>query len=127
MKIRLPRGRGIRQWLGLSLALLLTLAPPLNLAGAEFVLQAQRESVAQAGHGSHGHSGQDQSGSAHHKSLSACLQCLALGGMSLAGDARAPDPAPQLHAIGPGWTFAALAWDSRGAKTIVCRGPPALA
>jgi hypothetical protein len=39
----------------------------------------------------------------------------------------APDPAPALHAIGAGWTFASLTWDSRNARITVCRGPPALA
>jgi hypothetical protein len=139
--IRTKRRRegAFRQWLGLCLVLLLAFAPPLNLAGVDLALQVQGEIAAHHAHGQegqdvsghdhsgHGHSGPDHSGLAHHTSANGCLQCLALGGMSLAGAATAPDPAPQLHTIGTGWTYASLTWDSRGAKFRVCRGPPALA
>jgi hypothetical protein len=119
--------------------MLLAFAPPLNLVGVDLALQAQAESAAHHAHGhdghhhagpdhsGHGHSNHDHSGLAHHASGNACLQCLVLGGMSLAGAASAPDPAPQLHTISTGWICASLTWDSRGAKILVCRGPPALA
>ena len=123
-----------RQWLGSCLALLLAFAPPLNLVGGDLALQAQAESAAHHAHGHDEHhdsgpaqSGHGHSGLAHHAAGTDCLQCLVLGGMSLAGAATAPDPALQLHAIAAGWTCAPLTWDSRGAKILVCRGPPALA
>jgi hypothetical protein len=116
-----------RQWLGLCLVLLLAFAPPFNLAGVDLALQAQGESASHYAHGHDGHSGPDHSRLAHHAAGTDCLQCLVLGGMSLAGAATAPDPALQLHTISTGWTCAPLTWDSRGAKILVCRGPPTLA
>ena len=47
--------------------------------------------------------------------------------MALAGAATLWELAPALHGIGATWTLAFLIWDSRDAKLIVCRGPPALA
>ncbi len=118
-----------RQWLGLCLVLLLAIAPPFNLAGVDLALQVHDESSAHPAHGHDGHdrSGHDHSGLAHHASGSACLQCLVLGGMSLAGAAIPPKPTPQLYTIGTGWTCAPLSWDSRSAKIVGCRGPPTLA
>jgi hypothetical protein len=131
-RIRQRRWRAGRQWLGLCLALLLVFAPPFNLAGVDLALQAQAESGAHRAHGPDGHSGhhnpgERQSGLAHHTSSKACLQCLALGGMSLAGAATLREPAPALHGVGAAWALASLIWDSRDAKLIVCRGPPARA
>ena len=48
-----------------------------------------------------------------------------MGGMSLAGAAALPEPAPHVHAIATGWVLADFAWDSREAGTVGCRGPPA--
>jgi hypothetical protein len=129
--IRQRRGRTGRQWLGLCLALLLVCAPPLNLAGVDLAVEAQAESGANRAHDGQGHSGhhdpgERRSGLAHHTSSNACLQCLALGGMALAGAATLRELAPALHGIGATWTLASLIWDSRDAKLIVCRGPPAL-
>jgi hypothetical protein len=109
--------------------MLLAFAPPFNLAGVDLALGIVGDPGAHHGHGhdSYGQSGHDQSGLAHHASGGACLQCLVLGGMSLAGAATPPDPAPQLYTIGAGWTRASLTWGSRGARTTTCRGPPALA
>lgn len=116
-----------RQWLGLWLALLLAIAPPFNLAGVDLALQAPAETGAHDAHGHDGHnpSGHHHSGLAHHSSGSACLQCLVLGGMALAGAAHATEP--QIHAIETGWSFETVAWDSRTGRILVCRGPPALA
>ena len=139
-----PRESTERQWLGLCLALLLALAPPFNLAGVDIALQAQAEAGAHHAHaydGQHhagpdhsghddygqGDSGKGHAGLAHHGSGTDCLQCLVLGGMSLPGAAAAPEPSPSLHATGAGWTCRTRIWDSRGAKILVCRGPPALA
>jgi hypothetical protein len=121
-RIRHDRRRTLRQWLGLCLALLLALAPPFNLAGVDLALTANAESGAHPGHG---HEGHDHSGLAHHASGSACLQCLVMGGMSLAGAAPAADPTLQAHATTADWILATLAWDSRDARIVVCRGPPA--
>jgi hypothetical protein len=121
-RIRQHRGRTLRQWLGLGLVLLLTFAPPLNLAGFEFSLSRHADASVDAGHG---HQGHDHSNLAHHSSSNACLQCLVMGGMSLAGAAAMPQPAPHVRAIATGWVLADFAWDSREAGTIGCRGPPA--
>ncbi|WP_119302606.1 DUF2946 family protein [Dongia deserti] len=125
-RVRRQTERTWRQWLGLCLVLLLTFAPPFNLAGVDLALQAQAESGAHQAHGHDRHS-HHHSGLAHHSSGGGCLECLVLGGMSLAGAAALPHPAPALHAIGSGWSFETRAWDSRGVRIIVCRGPPALA
>ena len=116
------RGRALRHWLGLCLVLLLAVAPPFNLAGFELSLPANAEASVHAGHG---HQGHDHSNLAHHSSSNACLQCLVMGGMSLAGAALAPEPAPHAHAFATGWALADFAWDSRDAGTLGCRGPPA--
>ena len=76
-------------------------------------------------HAGHGHEGHDHSNLAHHRSSNACLQCLVMGGMSLAGAASMPEPAPHAHAIATGWALTDFAWDSRVAGTLGCRGPPA--
>jgi hypothetical protein len=111
-----------RQWLGFCLILLLAVAPPLNLAGFDLSLPAHADTSAHAGHG---HQGHDHSNLAHHSSSNACLQCLVMGGMSLAGAAALPEPVPHAHAIATGWALADFAWDSRTAGTLGCRGPPA--
>jgi hypothetical protein len=111
-----------RQWLGLCLVLLLAIAPPFNLAGFEVSLAHHSDAIAHAGHG---HQGHDHSNLAHHSSSNACLQCLVMGGMSLAGAAAMPEPAPHAHAFSTGWVLADFAWDSRETGTIGCRGPPA--
>jgi len=121
-RTRQHRGRTPRQWLGLCLVLLLAVAPPFNLAGFELSLPAHGDAAVHAGHG---HDGHDHSNLAHHSSSNACLQCLVMGGMSLAGAAVAPEPAPHAYAIATGWTLADFAWDSRPAGTLGCRGPPA--
>jgi hypothetical protein len=123
-RIRRHRGRSLRQWLGLCLVLLLAAAPPFNLAGFELSLASHEEHGAHAGHG---HQGHDHSNLAHHSSGNACLQCLVMGGMSLAGATSLPEPAPHAHAIATGWVLASFAWDSRQAGTLGCRGPPARA
>jgi hypothetical protein len=119
---RRHRRRTLWQWLGLGLVLLLAIAPPLNLAGFELSLPDDGEAGAHAGHGRQGH---DHSNLAHHSSGNACLQCLVMGGMSLAGAAALPEPAPHAHAIATAWTLTDFAWDSREAGTLGCRGPPA--
>ena len=121
-RIRQQRRRALRQWLGLCLVLLLAVAPPFNLAGFELSLPAHADASVHAGHG---HAGHDHSNLAHHSSSNACLQCLVMGGMSLAGAAAMPEPAPYAHAIATGWALTTFAWDSRKAGTIGCRGPPA--
>jgi hypothetical protein len=121
-RIRQHRGCALRRWLGLCLVLLLAVAPPFNLAGFELSLPAREEAGVHAGDG---HEGHDHSNLAHHSSSNACLQCLVMGGMSLAGAALAPEPAPHAHAIAPGWVLVDFAWDSRAAGTLGCRGPPA--
>jgi hypothetical protein len=123
-RIRQRRRRTPRQWLGLCLAMLLAFAPPFNLVGVDLALGAHAESGAHSGHG---HEGHDHSGLAHHASGSSCLQCLVMGGMSLAGAAASPEPTPHAHAIATGWILATLVWDSHDARILVCRGPPALA
>lgn len=123
-RIRQLGGRTSRQWLGLCLVLLLAVAPPLNLAGFELSLPHHAETAAHAGHG---HEGHDHSNLAHHTSGNACLQCLVMGGMSLAGAAAMPEAAPQAHALATGWALADFTWDSREAGTLGCRGPPARA
>jgi hypothetical protein len=120
--IRQHRGCTLRQWLGLCLVLLLAVAPPFNLAGFELSLPAQADASV---HASHGHDGHDHSNLAHHSSSNACLQCLVMGGMSLAGAAPMPAPAPHVHAIATGWALADFAWESREAGAVGCRGPPA--
>jgi hypothetical protein len=121
-RTRQHRGRTLRQWLGLCLVLLLAVAPPFNLAGFELSLPAHGDAVVHAGHG---HDGHDHSNLAHHSSGNACLQCLVMGGMSLAGAASLPEPAPHVHAIATSWMPVDFAWDSRAAGTLGCRGPPA--
>lgn len=121
-----------RQRLGLCLVLLLAVVPALNLAGVDLAPQARAESGAQQAHPQGGHSGHHNSGErqsklAHHTSSNACLQCLALGGMALAGAAALREPAPARHVLGAAWALVSLIWDSRDTKLIVCRGPPALA
>jgi hypothetical protein len=111
-----------RQWLGLCLVLLLAVAPPFNLAGFELSVLEHDEAGAHAGPGHHGH---DHSNLAHHSSANGCLQCLVMGGMSLAGAAALPDPAPVARAIANGWVLADFARDLREAGTLACRGPPA--
>jgi len=121
-RIRRHRGPALRRWLCLCLVALLAFAPPLNLAGFELGLSGHADASVHAGHG---HQGHDHSNLAHHSSSNACLQCLAMGGMSLAGAAAMPEPAPHAHAIAAGWVLADFAWDSREAGTLGCRGPPA--
>lgn len=121
-RVRQHRGCTPRQWLGLCLVLLLAVAPPFNLAGFELSLPAYADASAHAGHG---HDGHDHSNLAHHSSSNACLQCLVMGGMSLAGAASLPELAPHAHAIATSWAPVDLAWDSRAAGTLGCRGPPA--
>lgn len=126
IRIRRHRGRALRQWLGLCLVLLLTFAPPLNLAGFELSLPDHGEAGVHAGHaGNQGHQGHDHSNLAHHTSGSNCLQCLVMGGMSLAGATTLPQPAPHVHATAAHWALADFAWDSREPGTLGCRGPPA--
>jgi hypothetical protein len=119
---RQHRGTALRQWLGLCLVLLLAVAPPFNLAGFELSLPAHDEAGIHAGHG---HEGHDHTNLAQHTSGNGCLQCLVMGGMSLAGAAALPDPAPHAHAIANGWALTAVSGDSREAGTLGCRGPPA--
>lgn len=121
-RIRQHRGRTLRQWLGLCLVLLLAVAPPFNLAGFDLSLPAQADANVHAGHG---HQGHDHSDLAHHSSSNACLQCLVMGGMALAGAAALPQPAPHVHVLATGWMLADFAWDSREARMLGCRGPPA--
>ena len=119
---RRHRGRALRQWLGLCLVLLLAAAPPFNLAGFDLSLPHHAETAAHAGHG---HEGHDHSNLAHHTSSNACLQCLVMGGMSLAGAAAMPEPVPHVHDVAAAWTLTDFAWDSREPGIIGCRGPPA--
>ena len=121
-RIRQRGGSTLRQWLGLCLVLLLAAAPPFNLAGFDLGLPAHDEANAHAGHG---HQGHDHSNLAHHSSSNACLQCLVMGGMALAGATALPEPAPHAHAVPAGWLLASFAWDSREPGTLACRGPPA--
>jgi hypothetical protein len=121
IRIRRHRERTLRQWLGFCLVLLLTVAPPLNLAGFELSLPSHGEAGVHAGHDHHGH---DHSNLAHHSSGNACLQCLVMGGMSLAGAAVLPQPAPHIHAVAARWAPTDLAWDSRDPGALGCRGPP---
>ena len=123
-RIRRHRGLALRQWLGLCLVALLAFAPPLNLAGFELSLSSHADASVHAGQG---HEGHDHANLAHHSSSTACLQCLVMGGMSLAGAAAMPEPAPHAHALAAGWVLADFTWDSREAGTIGCRGPPARA
>lgn len=116
-----------RRWLCRCLALLLVIAPPLNLAGVDLVLSAGADVAVSPGHSEHHHSGQDHSGLAHHDSASSCLQCLALGGMSLAGAAPMLGPAPQRRALGAAWVPTGTTWRSNDGRITVCRGPPASA
>jgi hypothetical protein len=120
-RLRQHRRPTLRQWLGLCLVLLLAVAPPFNLAGFDLSLPAHGDASIHAGHG---HQGHDHSNLAHHNSSNACLQCLVMGGMSLAGAASLPEPAPHTHAIAASWVLADFAWDSREAGTLGCRGPP---
>jgi hypothetical protein len=122
IRIRRHRERTLRQWLGLCLILLLTFAPPLNLTGFELSLPSHDEAGVHAGHDHHGH---DRSNLAHHSSGNACLQCLVMGGMSLAGAAAQPQPVPHVHTVAARWAPTDLAWDSRDPGTLGCRGPPA--
>jgi hypothetical protein len=122
IRIRRQRTRRLQQWLGLGLILLLAVAPPLNLAGFDLSLPDHGGAAIHAGHG---HQGHDHADLAHHSSGTACLQCLVMGGMSLAGAAAMPQPMPHAHAIAAGWVLADFAWDSREAGTLGCRGPPA--
>jgi hypothetical protein len=121
-RIRQHRGRTLRHWLGLCLVLLLAVAPPFNLAGFDLSLPAYGDAAVHAGQG---HEGHDHSNLAHHSSSNACLQCLVMGGMSLAGAASLLEPAPHAHTIAASWVLADCAWDSREAGTLSCRGPPA--
>lgn len=121
-RIRRHRGRTLRHWLGLCLVLLLAVVPPFNLAGFDLSLPGHGDVAAHAGHGQEGH---EHSNLAHHSSSNACLQCLVMGGMSLAGAAAMPEPAPHAHAVPAGWLPASFAWDSREHGTLACRGPPA--
>jgi|SRR5688572_2839315 len=121
-RIRQQRQRALRQWLGLCLVLLLAVAPPFNLAGFDLSLPAPADAGVHAGHG---HQGHDHANLAHHTSSNACLQCLVMGGMSLAGAAAMSEPAPHAHEIAAGWVLVDAAWDSREARTLSCRGPPA--
>lgn len=123
-RIRQLGGRTPRQWLGLCLVVLLAVAPPFNLAGFELSLPHHADTAA---HDGHGHEGHDHSNLAHHSSGNACLQCLVMGGMSLAGAAAFPEPAPHAHAVAAAWALTDFAWDSREAGTLGCRGPPARA
>src|SRR5688572_231215 len=123
-RIRQQRQRALRQWLGLCLVLLLAVAPPFNLAGFDLSLPAPADAGVHAGHG---HEGHDHANLAHHTSSNACLQCLVMGGMSLAGAAAMPESEPYAHAIATGWTLASFVWDSGAAGAIGCRGPPARA
>jgi hypothetical protein len=109
--------------------MLLAFAPPFNLAGVDLVLDGHPESGAHDEHGQlgHGHIGHDHSGLAHHASGSACLQCLVMGGMALAGAATIPDPTAELHAVAADWVLPTATCDSRGHRILVCRGPPTLA
>lgn len=122
IRIRRHRGHALRHWLGLCLVLLLAVAPPFNLAGFDLSLPAHADASAHAGHE---HEGHDHSNLAHHTSSNACLQCLVMGGMSLAGAAALHEPAPHAHAVPAGWLLASIAWDSREPGTLACRGPPA--
>ena len=123
-RIRRQRERALRQWLGLCLVLLLAFAPPFNLAGFELSLSGHADASVHTGQG---HEGHDHFNLAHHSSSNACLQCLVMGGMSLAGAAALPEPSPHAHALAAGWVLVDFAWDSREAGTIGCRGPPARA
>jgi hypothetical protein len=123
-RIRQQRERSLRQWLGLCLVLLLAFAPPFNLASFDLSLSGHVDASVHAGHG---HQGHDHSNLAHHSSGNACLQCLVMGGMSLAGAAAMPMPVPHAYALATGWALADFAWDSREAGTLACRGPPARA
>jgi hypothetical protein len=121
-RIRQQRQRMLRQWLGLCLVVLLAVAPPFNLAGFELSLSGPAEAGVPAGHG---HEGHDHANLAHPGSGNACLQCLVMGGMSLAGATAIPEPTPHARALATGWAWAGFAWDSREAGTLGCRGPPA--
>jgi hypothetical protein len=123
-RIRQHGGRTLRQWLGLCLVLLLAVAPPFNIAGFDLSLSHHAETAAHAGHG---HEGHDHSNLAHHTSSNACLQCLVMGGMSLAGAAAIPEPAPHAHEVAPARALTDFAGDSREPGILGCRGPPARA
>src|SRR5688572_13569111 len=123
-RIRQQRQRALRQWLGLCLVLLLAVAPPFNLAGFDLSLPAPADAGVHAGHG---HQGHDHANLAHHTSSNACLQCLVMGGMSLAGAAAMPELTPHDHGLATGWVLTSFVSDSRKAGTIGCRGPPARA
>jgi hypothetical protein len=110
----------VRSRLGWALALLLVIAPPLNLVS---VAASSPVPAAVHMHGQGEHRGQDSPGLAHH--AAACLQCLAMGGMSLAGAPAMPDLLPHSHATAANWPLVAFRWDSRAAHIPVCRGPPA--
>jgi hypothetical protein len=77
---------------------LLAVAPPFNLAGFELSLSGPAEAGVHAGHG---HEGHDHANLAHHGSGNACLQCLVMGGMSLAGATAIPEPTPHAQPLRP--------------------------
>jgi hypothetical protein len=113
----------LRHWLAFCIALMLVIAPPLNLAAIEPALASPTTAASIDHCPTTDEQRHHHSGPGHH--AIACLQCLALGGMALAGADSAPDLAPTDYVIASGWTQFSHVWASRPTPRLSCRGPPA--
>jgi hypothetical protein len=111
-----------RTWIGLCLAALLAFAPPLNLAAAEAAAPTSHHCRHQDQHSEK----PDCPGGPHHLDLK-CLQCLALGGMSLAGATAPMAVLPLDCSIDAGGRASFDRVKPIAVPAPICRGPPAFA
>jgi hypothetical protein len=119
----------VRYWIGRFLAVLLAFSPALNLFASPSAAAAQGDH-----HLSHlnlheaatRHQQPSDCPGLDHFDLK-CLQCLAMGGMSLAGVDLPPAPAPNNRSIGVTWSLAGLRPEPVPVRIPISRGPPSFA
>jgi hypothetical protein len=125
-RVRGQKSAIVRRGIGLFLAVLLAFSPALNLIVIPSAAAAP--SHHQIGH-HHGAAGDHKSGDCSgfgHLDLK-CLQCLAMGGMSLTGAEIPPAPVPSSQSIDATWSLARHRLEPVSVCIPISRGPPSFA
>ena len=135
-RVRGQKSSIVRHWIGLFMAAMLAFSPALNLTVVNPAVAAPASN--KAGHDAsppadHHHGSADDHlqtpgdcSGLNHLDLK-CLQCLALGGMSLAGAEVIPAPAPRNLSVDAVWSFARQHGEPISVHAPTSRGPPSFA
>jgi hypothetical protein len=116
----------VRRWIGLVLAILLAFSPALNLIIVPSASAAPGHHHLSQNDDSREHHQPDGCPGVDHLDLK-CLQCLAMGGMSLAGAEVLAAPVPNGQSIDTARPFARRRLEPVSVHIPISRGPPAFA